>query len=511
MAYSSLDNIDYNEIKRAIKEHTSKPQTRAISIPGNRVDAPSSDTFEEELFDTLCEQHERINLFVTSKLGEIQSRLTNAHRELARLNSRYHVPKRKSIPARAAEKFSTVEGQVMLAGEELQLLSTFVAIQNQGFVKLLKKYKKWSGSEQVEHRFDREVRRRPDSLAKKDLTPFLSRYSAVLAAVREPFEAGLSWSAVNTRAPNPQASSSNGVSSHDYGIPQKPTIDELRQIYENGSEVDIDTALATLPFGQHAGHATFWIHKDNLIQAHILVQQHMHIRKLQNTPSLSRASSRMSLPSDDYLSSDRSGLLVCDDLQSFVKARQSITIKDLESFPGRKLEEATASIRYASSEAVVTVDTSLSNSRGLRVDPLPIKQAKIKRKYIGQLFDLDEGTSIRRDSTATGGSGASGLPVIQTVHTWFGNNRKIRPLARIESNRTRFVGLSNTSTIGLWATLDADILMSRSELANSDLLTATSSESQSFPHALLELRWEGQKPPELLQKLDKSHLVSLEA
>ena len=65
--------MDYDSIKRLIKEHTTPNRTKAISIPG-QGDAVESD-FEEALFQLFVEQHDRICLFVKSKSGEIDRRL----------------------------------------------------------------------------------------------------------------------------------------------------------------------------------------------------------------------------------------------------------------------------------------------------------------------------------------------------------------------------------------------------------------------------------------------------
>lgn len=69
------DNIDYNDIKRLIKVHTTKGQAEAIAIPGKDNEAKALQKFEDELYVELREQHQRIDLFVQSKSGEITRRL----------------------------------------------------------------------------------------------------------------------------------------------------------------------------------------------------------------------------------------------------------------------------------------------------------------------------------------------------------------------------------------------------------------------------------------------------
>lgn len=69
----AADNIDYNDIKRLIKLHTTNTDAQPTPIPGK---AKSTDrSFEHDLEDELRSQHQRIDLFVHSKAGEIARRL----------------------------------------------------------------------------------------------------------------------------------------------------------------------------------------------------------------------------------------------------------------------------------------------------------------------------------------------------------------------------------------------------------------------------------------------------
>jgi hypothetical protein len=70
---TSTDNIDYNSLKHHIKVHTTRDQATAISIPGHQDNALAK--FEDELFLELCRQHDRVDLFVTSKASELSRRL----------------------------------------------------------------------------------------------------------------------------------------------------------------------------------------------------------------------------------------------------------------------------------------------------------------------------------------------------------------------------------------------------------------------------------------------------
>lgn len=69
----ATDNVDYNSLKYEIKVNTRRDQARAMAIPGHRDAALSR--FEEGFYEELCAQHDRVDLFVTSKAAEIDSRL----------------------------------------------------------------------------------------------------------------------------------------------------------------------------------------------------------------------------------------------------------------------------------------------------------------------------------------------------------------------------------------------------------------------------------------------------
>lgn len=74
--HATLDNVDYNDIKHLIKVRTTHGQAQAKAIPGSNNEAKHLLGFEEELYQVLCEQHQRIDLFVQSKSGEIARRLS---------------------------------------------------------------------------------------------------------------------------------------------------------------------------------------------------------------------------------------------------------------------------------------------------------------------------------------------------------------------------------------------------------------------------------------------------
>ena len=69
------DNVDYDDLKRAIKAHTTSPQGRPVFIPGQGNEAKALKDFENALYIQLLKEHTRVDQFVRSKAGELTRRL----------------------------------------------------------------------------------------------------------------------------------------------------------------------------------------------------------------------------------------------------------------------------------------------------------------------------------------------------------------------------------------------------------------------------------------------------
>ena len=68
-----VDNVDYDALKHLIKANTSRDAGQAVAIPGQPDTALQR--FEEQFFNELSNQHDRVDLFVKSKADEIHRRL----------------------------------------------------------------------------------------------------------------------------------------------------------------------------------------------------------------------------------------------------------------------------------------------------------------------------------------------------------------------------------------------------------------------------------------------------
>jgi SPX domain protein involved in polyphosphate accumulation len=489
---------------------------------------------------------------VKSKSGEIKRRLDHLRKQVFSLTQRWQLGNQKRISVRRLERFSKAEGDVLKAGEQIQSLARFVGAQRLAFVKLLKKYKKWTGSSGLKTRFEDEVLRKPHNFAQQDFGPLLEQWTDVLAAVRAPFEAGLSWKAdrdgdaQQSRSPLSEVHTSRDANNasrpateFSESLDLKSSAADLDAVYKAGSDVDVDTAFATLPLGHAAGKAAYWVHSDNIVQLHILLLQHTRLRRRTRgqdsppTPPSSRSSrtgsahgstGSVSLKRDDEVTT-----IICDDLKDFAERHNGVTVSVLETQPGHIPEEAAATIRCSSSESEATVVVCGDHTGQEKKSPSSAEKAmykaSLKRKSLDQLFPSDHTESLPLRSVSFGEEHNSPTPPLQSgtrdyhpvrddinsVRRWLQEHRNIQPLTHLRCTRSRFVGLGNNSNKGVWASLDKNVYMKKSspedlkDFSKSSICACRA--SITFPYAVLEVRWEGGPRPELVKALDDTHLT----
>ena len=405
-------------------------------------------------------------------------------------------------------------------------MSRFVSAQSLAFQKLLKKYRKWTGSSELGKRFHQGVLDRPTSFSNKDFLPLLAKWTEVLASVRAPFENGPIGLPDSSNAKD-QVRRSNGLEikvvpdQKVSGTPSRPSsiAADLQSIWTSCSSVDMDTAFSTLPLNEGGRRAVYWVHPDNLVQIHVLLLQYTRSQRLNHsdappvTPSSSRSSPRGSLSINGIRPFPRTdeeiGVIVCDDIQNFAKRQNGETISDFVDRPGTAAEKASASIRYSSNgRAVVSLSpspepASLSAQSDSRSPPI---KAKLESKQIYKMFNASEARECD--------------PMIDSqdfsrVCKWLGEHQEVQPLVQLQARRSRFIGLKNDQTGGVWVTLDKEVLMRSycEEIISNGKAPLPMSESasavaKSFPYTILEVRVEGDAGNDFIAALDDSHLVS---
>jgi SPX domain protein involved in polyphosphate accumulation len=365
-----------------------------------------------------------------------------------------------------------------------------------GFRKILKKYKRWTGDEELHRRFNREVTSAESSFYKLDLEDLLEKYIDALDVLRAIFDTSGAANAPGTAQVSSPAS-------------------QIAQAVSGGSEVDFDLALSITPLGSRGSKATYWIHPDQIVEVEVLLLQHMRLRPGTNTstPRESRtATPKRSLSptnTDRCLgNADETGLLILDHPELFAIKQNASTIGSSEETAGTLQAKAAGNVRWSSSsdDAAIVV--------GLDQTQKDFHPAKLKRKYIAAFLDTDTPFDKQHGSGLRGADDSVGNPDsdngIASTRQWLAEHKDVKPIAGICSKRTRFVSLHNSSAGGMWATLDNDICMKDSvhkNLSGEAWVDEARSNSKRFPHAVLEVRREGNHSSTLIQTLDRSYLV----
>ncbi|EGO54544.1 hypothetical protein NEUTE1DRAFT_69305 [Neurospora tetrasperma FGSC 2508] len=177
-----IHNIDYNSLKHYIKAHTTRSQGTAIAIPGHQAAALSK--FEDDLYDELCRQHDRVDLFVSSKADEIARRLQHLSNQIHAHIVRCAASTRTRTSTKRQRQFARYEQELLQCGDEIQALQRFVNAHTVAFRKILKKYRKWTGSATLGSRFRETILANPKSFTKRDFSRLQSQYENLLQTIR---------------------------------------------------------------------------------------------------------------------------------------------------------------------------------------------------------------------------------------------------------------------------------------------------------------------------------------
>ncbi|EAT87592.2 hypothetical protein SNOG_05201 [Parastagonospora nodorum SN15] len=468
------DNIDYDYLKDLIKHQTTPGTNKAVSIPGQGES--SERAFGETFLQVLQAQHDRINLFVRSKSGEIERRLEHIEKSLEQLRQKQRAgPNGARLPARTVEKYAKIDADVNRTGEEIRSLSRFQVAQETGFTKILKKYKRWTGDREMAQAFTEQIKNRPDSLFKLRLGYLLEQYQDVLDALRAVFD-GDGNTAAETKHDNTQSAAAS-----------------IARALQRGDDLDFDTALTTVPLGSNGTRATYWIHPDHFVETQVLLLQHMRLytgstrsssRNQSARPSPTRRKSSAANTDKYFGNGDEVGLLVLDHAEAFAFKQNASTISSTEATKGNAIFKAAGNVHCISSgDAAVVVRIDTNDQKQTESE---VKTARTSLKTLPGLWSEQTQASGTQEDQASRSNNE-----LAAVRQWLTEHKEVKPIAGVGSKRTRFVGLQNNSGAGLWATLDKEVYMKGSmsqDLANADWPSAARSNAIKFPHAILEVQ-----------------------
>lgn len=387
---------------------------------------------------------------------------------------------------------------------EIQSLSRFVNVQHTGFLKLLKKYRKWTGSSHLTTHF-LPILESPTSFHKIDFERNVLELSDLLVVVRSGFDS-FRLAAVTGQLNRPARES---PLEHDL-----PLSNINSQTVTPESHAYIDTALAmSSPAANGGGKATFWVHYDHLIEVQVLLMKYL---TLQTTSPSSSVPSTPITRKDSWLGSvgkdDEVGMVVLDDLESFSGVQSTATIDEVSKAGPRTAGQ----VRWCSkdSEAVIVVSDASSLILNGNTHSGETLEVKLKRKHVQDLLEM----VLNRSNTDFDIADAGGGSELKKVKEWFRKHEKVTPLVKLLTKRTRFADTPAGSPV--WALLDWDIRMIKitkesnwmNDPEDDDLGKGLRDGTMmEFPHAVLEVQWEGQEMPSFLRELEISHMVSSHA
>ncbi|KAH6674118.1 hypothetical protein B0J14DRAFT_31623 [Halenospora varia] len=226
-------NVDYDALKHLIKANTSRDAGQAVAIPGQPDTALQR--FEDQFFNELSNQHDRVDLFVKSKADEIHRRLQSSQKVVDKFLERCADRNGKPLSQKRREKFARYDDRITRCGEDIRLLQRFVKEQRVAFYKILKKYKKWTGSRSVEDRFHYEILSSPKSFTRTDFDPLLSQYFTLLTLLRA--------HTPNSSLPSTPPSTSRRPSTQ---IPTQPSPQIYWNEYDDGSDVEAEPYMISI-------------------------------------------------------------------------------------------------------------------------------------------------------------------------------------------------------------------------------------------------------------------------
>lgn len=464
----SAYNLNYNELKRLIKIRTTNGAPSPVPIPGQSTHRWS--LLEDELFDILKDQYSNIALFLRSKDGEIERRLAYLDKSVrsAKRAAKLH----SGRPSLQARKYHKLAQDAETIGEDIQALSRYAAVQKTAFRKILKKYRKWTSSQSLQARLEQDVF--ADGQLDLNLTEQMQHLSAQISVIRE-LEADLM---------DTQRVDQDGQNASRKAKNLESPIAQITKAAQ-ASPLSFDAAFASVPYGEASGIATYWIHPDNLEEAKVLLLR--YTRDLTAHVPLTRDSSTTSLSSSRTgTSTPRRNNTTCacylDNVYRFV---QDTSV----SSPSRIAMCARWS---QSKEAVVSMaDMSPSSDSTTTVN--------IKRKDLALVMDRDASAPKERSASAAN---------IRVVKDFLALHRDVKAAATSKSSRSRYAGITNSSEVGLWATMDSDIIFcpfSTDDL--QDFGDDKEAQHETFPHTVLQIRWEFGRKPEVVRAFDTTHLA----
>jgi SPX domain protein involved in polyphosphate accumulation len=467
-------NLNYNAIKDVIKRHTSNNLNHGGPVNIPQQGKSRWEDSDQALFEIFNNQYDNISLFLGMKRGEIDRRLNALKRQISSL--RAYADERALegdvVASMHGRKYRKLSKEMEELGDLVQKVARFASAQKIAFRKLLKKYTKWTGSTSLQTRMDVEL------FSSSQLRTDYSDYLQELAELRTLLTEELAVPVLRRQQVERLARQQQ-----QDGISTTSTRSLISQINDSikAAPSAFDAAIMTVPYGEAAGSAMYWIHPDNLDEARALLHRNMK-RVGPSSSSPSRAASQESLLSANGVSASllthpSTHMVVFDNAQRFVADKSS----------ARPSKIALSAHWTCNRSAAVTLAGLAPSSSGERTVLLDLEDLPIA---------LNRESNLKKESKAAA-----------AVHQYLIEHRDVKPLAQIQANRTRYVGVTNTADVATWATLDTSIMVGAVDTQQLGNLQRSCQGGEAFPYTVLHIRWEFARMPAVVRAFDESHLA----
>ncbi|KAJ9607958.1 hypothetical protein H2200_008037 [Cladophialophora chaetospira] len=464
-------NLSYNGIKDVIKRYTSSNHGGPVNIP--QQGKSRWEDADAALFQIFKDQYDNISLFLGMKQGEIDRRLNLLRKQIASL--RTHLDNTLDIDVAAStrsRRYRKLSKETEELGDLIQKAARFASAQKIAFRKLLKKYTKWTGSTSLQTRMDLELFSShqlqtdySDNLQElADLRSILARELAVPTLKRHQLER-LDQKQQQTERPTTNTRSL--IADINQSTTQAPSA--------------FDAAITTVPFGEAAGSAVYWIHPDNLDEARALLHRNMkRIGAVSSVPS--RIHSQESLTSSRSVSVSLpdhapTEVVLFDNAQRFVTDKNSARPSKV-ALSAYWTSDKIAAVTLAGLSPIASGEQTILLDRASL--PVALDREQCRSSYPKEA---------------------------DIVKSYLSEHRDVKPLASVRAYRSRYSGINNTADVANWATLDTSLNVGEVDMRLLGELQESSQTREDFPHAILHIRWEFARLPAVVRAFDESHLA----
>jgi SPX domain protein involved in polyphosphate accumulation len=290
----------------------------------------------------------------------------------------------------------------------------------------------------------------------------------------------------------------------------------INDAIERGSNVDFDAAFGYTPLGSQGSRAMYLVHPDQLVEVQVLLLQHSRLAfRDSSSPSFSAPSSPVRSRHNSIGRSEDGleriydyGFVVIDNAEDFVIRQNSVPLGDtVETYSIPQTSAAAALIWTRNGDVGMCITENLL----LEMEDGLYASCKVQKKHVDKFLDTEEPFNKLPSAADTSKPlSTSSEESIKRCRQWLSNHKYTSPLVCVVSKRNRFVSLQKEKDQGHWCTLDSNIMLkkvSTADFTDKDWHMTISSGSRSFPYAVLEVRLEGVSEPNLIDILDRSHLV----